>query len=280
MAFLLIASLLFVADAVVSPEGAAQRGDRITVSTGRLLQLAESYRLLTGVSPTTAELQNLVLDFVDEEIAYREAIDLGLDRDDTVIRRRLRQKVEFATLDTASIEAPTDAQLGAWFDAHRPRYRVPERRALRAITFLDEEGSALRRAERALQRLGEGTAATALGDRTLLPETLPLTTREGVARQLGEDAAAAAFAAAPGRWVGPVASVYGAHLLRVQTSEPPRQPRFEDLRQQVLEDWTRDREAQELEAFRQALRARYEVVINWPETGDPRVAATAGGPSR
>lgn len=267
MAFLLIAGLLFAVNAIVSPEDFMSPPDRITVSAGRVIQLAESYRLLTGSPPTSAELRNLIADFIDEEIAYREAVAMDLDRNDTVIRRRLRQKFEFMRLDAAAVDAPTVAELRAWHRQHRERYRVPERRALRVATFLADRGAPVPRAQEALAKLHDDTlpgGVGELGDSSLLPGDLPLTTETGVARQFGARLAGEAFAAPTGAWVGPIPSSYGAHLIYVLETAAPNDPPFDDLRRQLREDWTREQETEALERIRRKLRSRYEVVVNWP----------------
>lgn len=268
--FFLVAVCLFAVNAFISPEEFAGGADRtIAVGPGKVVQLAESYQLLTGSLPSADELRNLIADFIDEEIAYREAVAMGLDRDDTVIRRRLRQKFEFVTLDTALIEPPTDERLRRWLKENAERYRVPERRALRVITFLDDAGRTMQRAAHARERLLKGTAPGQLGDQTLLPRDLPLTTRTGVERHFGTATAAAAFAAPNGEWVGPVASHYGAHLVLVEEVAAARSPSFQELRPLLLEDWVRAREAAELERAWRQLRSRYEVEVKLPDTGGP-----------
>jgi len=264
--FTAIAGLLFLTNAVISPEDFSQQTDRVEVSEGRIVQLAESYRLLTGRAPEAHELRNLIADFVDEEIAYREAVAMGLDRDDTVIRRRLRQKLEFVKLDTATVGSPTEEELRDWFGRNIDRYKVPERRALQVVTFIEDFGSPTVRAEVALPKLRAGSLPDRLGDSTLLPEALPLTSETGVARQFGDELAAAAFAAPVGRWIGPFKSNYGAHLVYVRKTAASHAPNFDRLRERILEDYTRAREAEALERIWRQMRARYDVVIDWPET--------------
>ena len=66
------------------------------------------------------ELERLIDDYVREEVLHREAIQLGLDEDDYVIRRRLVQKLEFITEGFAESGAEVDeASLGRYFDANK-----------------------------------------------------------------------------------------------------------------------------------------------------------------
>src|ERR1041384_3598808 len=116
--FLAIALVLFAAERLI--KGPEQRTDAqsITIATGRVEQIADSYRLLSGRLPSRAELQAPVEDFLDEEIDYREAIAMGLDADDTIVRRRMRQKLEFLAEDAEASEEPSDAQLAEWLQSH------------------------------------------------------------------------------------------------------------------------------------------------------------------
>jgi hypothetical protein len=131
--FLAIALVLFTANELLHGGNLRPTGERITISQGRVQQIADSYRLLAGRMPSRTELQALVNDFADEEIAYREAIAIGLDADDTIVRRRMRQKLEFMAEDAASSEEPTDDQLAAWLMGHAAHYRLPERVSFRQV---------------------------------------------------------------------------------------------------------------------------------------------------
>src|SRR5690242_11359470 len=125
--FLAIGTVLFAAAGLISgPKGNAP-GDAITISQGQVAQIAESYRLLAGRLPSREELASLVDDYVTEEISYREAVAMGLDADDTIVRRRMRQKLEFLIEDANASEEPSEADLAAWLTSHAAEYRFPER---------------------------------------------------------------------------------------------------------------------------------------------------------
>ncbi len=131
--FLAIALVLFGANQLIHGSSVQISSELITISQGRVQQIAESYRLLAGRLPSRAELQALVNDFADEEIAYREAIAMGLDADDTIVRRRMRQKLEFLAEDAEASEEPTDEQLADWLAEHAADYRLPERISFRHV---------------------------------------------------------------------------------------------------------------------------------------------------
>jgi hypothetical protein len=268
--FLVLGAGLFVLNAVLDPDGGGERPDRIVVDARQTERLAEQFQRTWMRPPTRRELDGLVEEHVKEEILYREALALGLDRDDLVIRRRMRQKMEFLNADLAEREQPTDADLRTFMEVRPEMFRSPGRVSLRQI-YLDPDGPDGPVAERArdvLKRLSAdpegGTSADAEGDPTLLPRELNAATEAGVARIFG-DAFAAALADAPvGRWFGPVESGYGVHLVRVSAREPGRLPALDEVRPAVEREWSAARRAEADSRFYEALRARYAVEIEMP----------------
>jgi hypothetical protein len=243
-------------------------GTAIAIPQGRVNQIAESFRLLAGRMPSRAELQALVNDFVDEEIDYREAVAMGLDADDTIVRRRMRQKLEFLAEDADATEEPADAELSAFLTAHIADYRVPERIAFRQIlASRDTRGArAVADATALRDKLNAGANPEELGDASMLPAVLPLTTREGVTTLFGEAFARHVFEQrACEEWFGPVASPLGAHDVQIVSREPARDPVFADVRDQLRSDWIEARRMAKREDFQARLRKRYQVSVDWPE---------------
>ena len=265
--FLAIALVLFTANQLIHCSSVQISSEVITIPQGRVQQIAESYRLLGGRMPSRAELQALVNDFADEEIAYREAIAMGLDADDTIVRRRMRQKLEFLAEDAEASEEPTDEQLALWLAEHAADYRLPER-----VSFQQVLASADVRGERTkqeatalLKQLRSGADATKLGDPSMLPSALPPTTQRGVAASFGETFADALFAQAGEGWFGPLVTPLGAHLALVLSREPARDPVLADIRAKLRSDWIEARRRGQREQFLARLRQRYSVAVEWPE---------------
>lgn len=265
--FMAIGAALFVVNGLINGPDEGPEGEVVVVSEGRVMQIAQSFVLLAGRAPTRDELQSLVDDFVSEEVGYREAIAMGLDADDTIVRRRMRQKIEFMIEDGAASETPSEADLQAWLDAHPEKFRMPERRALRQVLLSADKrgGAAMADAEAALVALKAGGDPASMGDKSMLPAAIPLTTQEGVAALFGADFAAAAFAAGEGGWFGPVASPFGQHVAMLVDVEPGRAVPLAEVVDRVHSDWVEARRNDARDDFHARMRDRYDIRIEWPE---------------
>ncbi len=265
--FLAIGGALFVINSLIHGPDQGPESTAIVISEGRVNQIAESFVLLSGRVPTKEELQVLVDDFVSEEVGYREAVAQGLDADDTIVRRRMRQKLEFLIEDSAANEEPMQAEMLAWLDGHSADYRLPERRALRQVLLsTDKRGaSAANDALAALASLRAGADPAKQGDASMLPPALPLTTQEGVAGEFGVDFATAAFAHAGDDWFGPVASPFGQHLVSVVSVEPGRAVTLSEVVDRVRTDIIEERRNDARDAFHARMRKRYTIHIQWPD---------------
>ena len=245
--------------------GAGQGTTRLVITGGQIAHLEAGFTRTWQRPPTEAELKGLIDDWVREEIATREAMTNGLDRDDTVIRRRLRQKFEFAAEDMTDARPASDVELRAWLDAHADDYRSEPRVSLRQVHLGAQRGTALADdAHRLLERLsaaGPQADITTLGDSRMLPPGMEQARASEVARTFGEEFAAALLKIEPGRWAGPVRSGYGLHVVIVDAIEPGRTPALAEARALVERDFMADRRKRSLEALYAGLLERYEVRI-------------------
>jgi hypothetical protein len=266
--------------------GSGPGSTRIAITPGLVEHLASGFARTWQRPPTDAELKGLIDDHVKEEIATREAIAMGLDQDDTIIRRRLRQKLEFLVEDAVDQVPPTDAELRAWLDAHPDAFRAESRVALRQVYVSpDRRGAAARGdAERLLARLrtgGPDASIAALGDPSMLPRELPLGPLSEVARAFGAEFAARVDAIPPGQWTGLVESPYGLHLVLVPERVAPERPSLADVRPLVEREFLAERRKRELHALYERLLQKYTVSIEMPKEEKPRAsAAQAEGGAR
>ncbi len=274
--FLLLGAALFALYSFVTDAPDVRR-DRIVVDAGQVTRLAQQFQRTWMRPPTRTEIDGLIENHVTEEVLYREARALGLDKDDLVIRRRLRQKMEFLNEDIAAQRQPTDAELQTFLDAHPEKFRIPSRLSFRQVYLnpVKRGPDAPREAAALLARLNANSADASLGDATMLPAELVNATASEIARTF-EGAFAADLEKIVGDgWAGPFASSYGLHLVRVTAREPGRAPSLAEVRTIVEREWSAERRAEAGRAFHAALRKRYEISIEMP--GDPAGKDTQSG---
>ena len=263
--FLLLGGALFLWYAW-SGGGGGPGSNRIVLTSGQIDYLATNFQRVWQRPPTDAELKGLIDDWVKEEIATREAMEIGLDRDDIVLRRRLRQKLEFLAEDAVDEAPPTDTELEDWLAGHADAYRTPPQVAFRQIYLgVEKQGNdadaKARRLLAELDRLGDRAPVEELGERIMLPSELPLTGRREIAAQFGEEFAEALVVLEPGHWSGPVRSSFGLHLVRVTERTESRLPALDEIRPAVERDFAAERRRAGLAALYERLLKKYTVVV-------------------
>lgn len=261
--FLLLGAAIFGAYDLLSNARATPPG-HIVITQGRIEALIAAFSRTWQRPPTASERDGLIRDYVHEEVYVREAIALGLDQDDMVIRRRLGQKLEFVSEDLSSQADPTDGQLRAYLNAHRDAFRVEPHFTFRQV-FLDPQrrGDKLSRdAARLLAGLRRaGADPDTVGDASLLDHSFEAVPASMVAAQFGDQFAEALSEVPSGEWRGPVSSTYGAHLVLVDDRTDSRLPALEEVREVVRRDWANAQRAQVSEKYYQALLRRYTVTV-------------------
>jgi len=259
--FLLLGAALFAVYRRVAPGGESRR---IVLRAPQVAGIADEFRSTWGREPSAAELDALVESAVRDEIAWREGVALGLDRDDPVIRRRVRQKLEVMTEESLAAPPPGDRELEAWLAGHPDAFRRPARVTWQQVLVapgdgrgvdLDGRTAAIRAA------LARGEPAVSLGENTLLPRRGDDVGLDLVARDFGPGFAEALGGLPLGEWSGPVASGIGLHLVRVERRTPASMPPIEEVRAAVARELEADRRRRALEESYRRLRAEYDVVV-------------------
>lgn len=272
--FVLLGAVIFLLAGRVRSGSVGSR-DRIVVTQSQIESIVVGFSRTWMRPPSQEELQGLVNDYVREEVLYREAKAMGMDQDDIIVRRRMRQKFEFLAEDQAARTGPpTDQELESYLRQHADKYSEEPNFSFDHIFFSREMrgASADAEANAMLARLsGKGTIDIAkLGDAFLLPSRFEKTSAGETARLFGEKFAEDLTKAPLGTWAGPIESSYGIHLVRVNARIPEGAPPLAKVREAVLRDLLSDRRKQELDTQYEKLRARYMVVVEPPEA--PRVA--------
>jgi hypothetical protein len=253
----------------------AEAPTRIVISSARIANLAEGFARTWQRPPGTEELQGLVDDYIRDEVFYREGRAAGLDRDDVIIRRRVRQKMEFSAED-ASVPEPGEAQLAAYLEANPERFKTEDH-----FTFHQVFLSATRRAATidhdsiqvagALARADAAVDATALGDPFLLGEEFQAVSLREVASIFGDGFAKRLSVMEPGRWQGPVPSSFGQHFVYVSERIPGGLPPLDAVRQAVRREWSNARRLEAEQKLYASLREHYEIVVEMPPAKSAQV---------
>jgi PPIC-type PPIASE domain len=276
--FLALGALLFALHAWLKPSEPAASTTEIVVDEARILSLAQNFRRTWQRGPTPEELQGLIESHVREEVMVREALALGLDRDDAIVRRRLQQKMDFLIEEAALATPASDAELQAFLQANADKFRSEPQFSFEQV-YLDPARRGQRLADDAARlrtSLQDGrTTPAQAGDRLQLLQTRYLQLPQGeIARLFGEDFARALPALAIGEWAGPVSSGYGAHLVRVEAFSPGAVPPLAEVRAQVEREWAHARRQASARGAYAALRAKYLVRV-----GPAGAASAPGGKS-
>jgi peptidyl-prolyl cis-trans isomerase C len=266
--FLLIGALLFGIYRFLHPEtGGRDLGNRIVVTEDDLRQMTVQWAAQGRPPPTPEQWRSLVETKVREEMLYREAVALGLDRDDTIVKRRMAQKMEFLAEDLSGLTEPTPAELKQWYSASTTMFALPPRASFRHIYFSPDRRNARARddAQRALGQLAgkavDAPLVAAAGDPFMFQDYYADRSSEQVAGQFGLPFARALFELKPGLWQGPVESGYGWHLVFVEQVTSGRIPAFEEIQPEVRGAWIEQKRAETKRNTLEAMRARYEVVL-------------------
>ena len=266
--FLVVGALLFVLFALVNDGNEVRESDdKIVISAGRIEQLAGVFERTRQRPPRPNELEGLVEDFVLEEVYYRTAIEMGIDRDDTGVRRRLRQKLEFLTDDAASLVEPGADDLASYLAANPDSFREEptytfEHRFFRPSNHGGDEELA-KFLDSQLAKLSAGEDVP--GDVTVMQSVFQDESARRVDGALGAGFAEALDSLALGEWSGPVKSTYGMHLVKLDARDPGKVPELEEIRDTVEREWANAERENLREQVNQRLREKYEVVIEWPE---------------
>lgn len=269
--FLAIGSLIFLLYTAL-PGPAEVPADKIVVGPERIEQLAKRFQAVWLRPPADNELRAIIEEFVREEIYYREALALGLDRNDTVVRRRLRQKMEFLTDSSADLLKPAAGELETYLRANEKTFRRDPQLGFEQVYLGETPDTA--RINHVLSVLqsdsgaGSGAGPSTLGVRTLLPARLGLSPPGVVDGVFGKGFFDRLAKPRPGGWTGPVRSSYGVHLVHLLGSLPARVPPLEEIRDVVLRDWKAAKAREIRERHFDRLRQRYVIEIEggvvWP----------------
>ena len=270
--FLVLGAVLF-GIGILREDTAGPESNRIEITPGVTERLLEGFRRTWQRPPTEDEFRGLMEDYLKEEVLYREALAMGLDRDDQIIRRRMRQKIEFLTADVVESIEPTEEELQAHLDADPDLYRQEATISFSQVYFHERTaaGSARTRALAVLADLRKSphTDPATVGD----PFMFGAVHRDMSERELwgvfGEEFAEQLIELPVGEWSGPVSSAFGLHVARLDAFDPGRPSQLAEVRAAVYRDLVGKRTRETEQQYFEGLLSQYNVTDEWPEGMEP-----------
>ena len=269
--FLLLGAFIFgVYQLTPAGRGQDAAQNEIRFSLAEITALNEQFQQQWRRLPTQQELDQMIENRVKQEILYREALAIGFDKDDEIVKRRMAQKMQFLVEDEAAALEPTTAELRQWFDKNSAMFAQPPRLGFRQLYFSpDQRGSRARTdAEQALAKLTGQTAdaeiASSLGDPSMFPNYYADRTPEYLGKEFGAPFAMAVARLPVGSWQGPVESGFGWHLVFLNSVIPGRVPTFEEVEGDVRTAWFSEQKTLALDKAYKELRASYKVLLPAP----------------
>src|SRR5271166_261007 len=269
--FLLLGLVLFAAYAYMQRgRGGGESSKQIALTLDDLRTMDMYFESQWHRQPTPAEFQAMVEDKVREEVLYREALAMGLDKDDTIVKRRMAQKMQFLAEDVAAAHEPSAAELQGWFDKNSSKFALPSRYSFRHLYFSpDERGkNAQDDAAKALTRVAsqpeDSKLAVSLADPFMFQDYYGDRTPEALAKEFGPQFAVALEKVKPGSWQGPIESGYGWHLVFVDTVIPGRVPALEEIESDAKTVWLGEQKATAWQKAYAEMRAKYVVLLPGP----------------
>lgn len=274
--FLLIGLALFVFYGLTNDKGSST-ARQIVVTGGQVEQLTASFKRTRLRPPTEEELSGLIEGYVHDEVFYREALAMGLDQNDPLVRKHMRMKLEFLLEEMTAGDA-TDKELTAYLQQHPDKFSTETVISFQQVYLNpDKRKDLFGDAKKLLARLNSGTVPETVGDRTMVPSELNLASQRDIKRSFGEGFSQDVIKLSPGEWTGPIQSSYGLHLLKVSERIEGRWQELAEIRHLVEREYQAQRREEQKKLTYQALREGYDVVIEPVNTESVKTAQEATG---
>ncbi len=258
--FLILGGLLFTAVSLWGNQTRPQ--GEIIITRASQQHLADLFTLTWQREPTPDELKNLVQEHIKEEVYYREALALGLDDNDTIVRRRLRQKLEFMQEDLSSLQTPSEPELKTYYIAHKDEYKTDHIMSFKQIVISPKTLMPnANEIERALGMLNKGAPPQRLSRSSLLPVSMNLETAKSIKNTFGLDFLDSISALKPNKWGGPIHSGFGTHLVYISLNQKPKPLTFTQAQHKLSADYTQFKREAAAKTYYKNLRRQYQITI-------------------
>ena len=282
--FLLLGSLLFAIYACVDGGRVSPSDTKIVLGADDFAQLASLFRTQWRRDPTPQEFGAMLESKVQEEVLYREGLAMNLDKGDTIVKRRMAQKMQFIAEDVAASREPPAAELNEWYTKNGGKFQQPPRLSFRHLYFSPDKRGARAQADAAdaLSRIAgqpeDTKSAVGLADPFMFQEYYRDRAPDFLAKEFGPKFALAVAGLPAGSWQGPIDSGFGWHLVFVDTVVPGRIPPIEEIEADVKIAWLGEQKVLAWEKAYKDIRAKYTIVV--PALSDEQTASRLAANAR
>jgi peptidyl-prolyl cis-trans isomerase C len=266
--FVLIGAALFaVYSALHSKEAASTDSKKIVLTANDVDQISLMWQAQGRPAPTADQIQSLLDNKIREEVLYREALALGLDKEDTIVKRRMAQKMDFVAEDLSDLREPTREELKAWIAKNGERFKVPGRASFRHLYFsFDKHGNQTAAvAAEALKKIegksSDSPEAAAVADPFMFQDYYGDRSFDELSKTFGPTFARSLFMQKMGSWHGPIESGYGWHLVFIDSLTPARVPDFEEIETDVRTQWVSAQRQETKQRMYEEMKSHYEIVL-------------------
>jgi parvulin-like peptidyl-prolyl cis-trans isomerase-like protein len=223
--FLVIGALLFLVYSMLNKN---QREDEIIIDDYVINDLSAKWKMQWQRDPGVDELEKLVGLYIDQEVLYREALAMNLDHNDEIIKRRLAKKMEFISDDLAESLQPSADLLRKYYNDNIDDYRKPPIYSFTQAYFKEKEA--------AIQALAEDNPAK-FSDKLLIPVNYTDVDGLKIAIDFGSTFAKSLDTLALNKWVGPISSGFGNHLVFISEKTLSGTYTYEEVADKVNLDY-------------------------------------------
>ena len=275
--FLVIGAALFIIFYQIN-DTQIKTDNRIIITQTDLDRLAATWLKNMGRPPSAQEREQQLKHFIREHVLYREAMTMGLDQDDVIVRRRLAKKMEYLFNDLSFIPEPTDAELNSYLSEHTEKFTRSATITFNQIYLAPEQhGQSINEdAKHLLKKLAAmpaGTNTINFGDQSLLPNEFTKETKNQITNLFGAAFSEQTFALPVGDWQGPITSEYGVHLVNIHARTEARLYPLNEIRKRVAREWRTTKQQKANEIFYQSLYQRYEIILDNDAANDAMVSS-------
>ena len=253
--FFSIGLMIFAIDIVFNEDSS----NKVIIYESELDSLINTWVTQVGREPTNEEIDGIIKQLIDEEILYREALKLGLDKNDIIIKRRLAQKISFLKQESIS-KNPSEEEINKYYKSHTEDYFVESTYTFSHIYF-SKDNQAQSRSVKALKSIQQGEEPSKFGDPFLLGKNFSIKTSKELKRSFGDKFSDSIKSLEIKKWDGPISSEYGEHLIFLNSYTDSFLPELDQVRSIVVTDILARDQSQSTAKYLEELRKEYEIEI-------------------